>query len=362
MAKLKRPVKFVSVIKAGRSHYVYYRRGDFSRRILCDQNDIDRIEREAAQISQELEGGPKPVAYAPETLGWLIDEYKASHWWGALKPATQSCYERTFKVLTAGEPSVAAMPVKWFDRPKILRLRDDAWHPRYKRWLANMTVTVLGLLLKYAYDRGYVKANPLAESVRKIRKPKTGLQPNRPWKPNELRVVLEEAAQPVRLVLTLIACTGLRKSDAFKVTTGDVAGGTIEVVTNKREMPVALPIHWLLSQAIAERQGPDLGPLCIGRRGRPYTPDGFDTQWHKLKSRLEKEGKIGPGLTLHGLRHTLGTKLKEAGLSDGDIADVLGQATVTMARLYSKNAALPEDVQDRIRRLEIGGPRSQKVL
>lgn len=54
------------------------------------------------------------------------------------------------------------------------------------------------------------------------------------------------------------------------------------------------------------------------------------------------EGKIGKGLTLHGLRHTLGKMLKEAGLSDGDIADILGQSGTAMARHYSREADLPE--------------------
>jgi integrase len=32
-----------------------------------------------------------------------------------------------------------------------------------------------------------------------------------------------------------------------------------------------------------------------------------------LRDQLENEGKVGTGLTFHGLRHTVGTKLADAG-------------------------------------------------
>lgn len=45
-----------------------------------------------------------------------------------------------------------------------------------------------------------------------------------------------------------------------------------------------------------------------------------------------------PGLTLKGLRHTVGTILAEMGKDDGTIALILGHATEAMAKHYSKRA------------------------
>src|SRR3954454_20790622 len=69
------------------------------------------------------------------------------------------------------------------------------------------------------------------------------------------------------------------------------------------------------------------------------------------QKRLEAEGLIEAGLTPHGLRHTLGTRLREAGADDRTIADILGQKSVSMARHYSENAALPAHARALVRSL-----------
>jgi integrase len=60
----------------------------------------------------------------------------------------------------------------------------------------------------------------------------------------------------------------------------------------------------------------------------------------QFKKGLEAEGLVEPGLTMHGLRHTLGTRLRGAGADDRTIADILGQKSVSIGRFYSESAAL----------------------
>ena len=55
-----------------------------------------------------------------------------------------------------------------------------------------------------------------------------------------------------------------------------------------------------------------------------------------MRKGLEKEGKVGPGLTLYGLRHTLAVILREGGADERTIADALGQRTIEMARHYAR--------------------------
>ena len=55
---------------------------------------------------------------------------------------------------------------------------------------------------------------------------------------------------------------------------------------------------------------------------------------------LEGEGRIGPGLTLYGLRHTVAVILRELGFDERTIADAFGQKTIEMARHYADGADL----------------------
>lgn len=59
---------------------------------------------------------------------------------------------------------------------------------------------------------------------------------------------------------------------------------------------------------------------------------------------LKREEKVGDGLTFHGLRHTVGTLLVEAGHHLDTVRRWLGQKTLAMAIRYSETA----DTSDRM--------------
>ena len=60
---------------------------------------------------------------------------------------------------------------------------------------------------------------------------------------------------------------------------------------------------------------PKVATVAVASKlGRGYSGDGFRSSFQRLRVRLESEGKIGFGLTFHGLRHTVATR-NQAGLS-----------------------------------------------
>ena len=61
---------------------------------------------------------------------------------------------------------------------------------------------------------------------------------------------------------------------------------------------------------------------------------------------------IASGLTLKGLRHTVATTLREAGLDERRIADLLGQKTPSMALHYSRSANLGDKNRETMATLE----------
>lgn len=56
--------------------------------------------------------------------------------------------------------------------------------------------------------------------------------------------------------------------------------------------------------------------------------------------RLEADSRVGPALTLYGLRHTVAVILLEIGFDARTIADALGQKTIERARHCAKGADL----------------------
>lgn len=90
----------------------------------------------------------------------------------------------------------------------------------------------------------------------------------------------------------------------------------------------------------AKRDGRKVGnKLVLNRLGKPYTKDGLDSSFDRIKRNLVKKGKIRPGLTFHGLRKSLGKAAADAGFSENDIAGALGQANPASARVYTQEAA-----------------------
>jgi hypothetical protein len=68
---------------------------------------------------------------------------------------------------------------------------------------------------------------------------------------------------------------------------------------------VRTPVPRLVSDALEVLLPHDATRLIVNSRGRPWTPDGFRVSVFKLLGALEEEGRVGPGLTVHGLRHTV---------------------------------------------------------
>lgn len=90
----------------------------------------------------------------------------------------------------------------------------------------------------------------------------------------------------------------------------------------------------------------------IGARGRPYTQAGFQRRFFGLLRKLADAGMVESGLSFHGLRHTVGTRLAEAGCDSRTIAAILGQQTTAMADHYSRRADRRHLAEAAIEKLE----------
>jgi integrase len=296
----------------------------------------------------ELERSSKTTEALPGSLGHVMRAYMRSAEWGSLRQKTRFSYERALEILKPLE----GMPLHKITRPFVFALRDTKILPKRGAWHANYAVTVMRILLGFAHDRGWIPTNPLSDRIKKIKIARRGGPANRPWSADECRVVLERAPSQLAIPIALAMFSGLRKSDVLSATTAAIHDGEITVRTSKRGRQISVPLHPTLMGIIARRPKSDAVQIAVNSHGSPWTESGFNASFRTFKIGLENENVIGKGLTLHGLRHTLGTRLREAGADDRTIGDILGQKSTAMARHYSESAQLPQQARELLMNLD----------
>ena len=111
------------------------------------------------------------------------------------------------------------------------------------------------------------------------------------------------------------AYTGLSKGDVLKFPWSARDGG--EIRQGKNDDSLWIPEHSELKKVLD--QTPRRGTIVVvNTQEKPYSKDGFPTEFCKINNRLLREGKIGKVLTFHGLLHTVATKLAATAASLAD--------------------------------------------
>jgi integrase len=276
----------------------------------------------------------KVVKDKPGTLGLLICAYRKSPALQDLAPQTRYDYQKMFDYLRP----IADTPLVRFDRPLVVRIRDKAAASKGRRF-GNYVKAVLSIIFGWGRERGFLVDNP-ASGIKDLRRPKGAPEANRPWSDAERDAVLDAAPDHMRPAIALMMFTGLGPKDALTLPRNFVKGGEIATRRAKTGGPVFWPMPRPLAAILAKAPSHAATTLCANSRGLPWTLDGFRASWCKVWVTLEKDGLIGPGLTLYGLRHTVAVILRESGCDERTIADALGQKTIEMARHYAKGADL----------------------
>jgi integrase len=165
--------------------------------------------------------------------------------------------------------------------------------------------------------------------------------------------VLGAATGGIRVGIALGMFGALREGDVIRFPWSGYDGSAIEWTQGKTGDEVWLPAHRelraILDEAAKTRSAVT---VVVNHIGVPYTGNGFRVMFFRLVRQLQAEGKVGPGLTFHGLRHLTGKLLDEAGCDTRTIAAVLGQRSEAMARHYSEEGDRRRRVVVAIKKLE----------
>lgn len=288
--------------------------------------EIEALDAAAQGVARIETAGPDG------TLGGLVRAYRAGPEWRALAAASRTSYERVFEFLRALDDA----RLETFTPAGILRLRDRVAERKAApkgRWFANYTVKVLRLLFAWGRPRDWIATNPAAD-VKMIARPRGMPRANRPWSAAERAAVLDAAPAQLKAPIALGMYAGAREGDVLRMTRAAWDGKSAAWRAQKNGRELWVRAHPRLIEALAHVPA-DALMLCLTSRGRAWTQSGFRASFFKLIRALEAEGKVAPGLTFHGLRHTLGDALAEANCTTEEIEAVLG-VTPAMARHYSQ--------------------------
>jgi len=166
------------------------------------------------------------------------------------------------------------------------------------------------------------------------------------------RAVLEAARPHERVPIALAMFLGLRVSDVARFPRNGVQNGLARLETGKTGQSIVVPVHPDLAALVAAAPRHNATTLAATSRGRPWTRRGLQTALRRILDRLDLRA-----LTFHGLRHTCGTLLAEAGADLDTIRRWLGQATLEMAKHYSEQANRSKGTRAIVRKLDVLGTR-----
>lgn len=279
-----------------------------------------------------LERKLKTQTALPGTLGQLLASYRSSPAYTDLASATRQGYSRMMNLLKP----LHDMPVVELTPQFIAGMRDRI-AKKHGRRQANYIMAVVSVACEHGKEHGIIADNPV-KGVKRLRRDRNLPLANRPWTQDERRVVLTEAPAQLRVPVALAMFTGLRKGDVLTLTKKAIRNGRIWRRTGKTGQEVSIPIHPDLAKLLAAAPIQDAVTVAATTNGTPWTVSGFNSTFIKAIAKLEKVGRVEHGLTFHGLRHTCGTLLVEAGFDIDTVRRWLGQKTLAMAIHYSKTA------------------------
>ncbi|HEV2606186.1 MAG TPA: tyrosine-type recombinase/integrase [Microvirga sp.] len=243
----------------------------------------------------------------------LIAEFKASSGFpkGA---ATQKEYRRYLGII---EEQFGTMPLKAVEdrraRGVFMEWRDTLKATPRK---ADYAWSVLARVLSFGKDRGRITTN-VCEGGGRLYEAR---RQEKIWTPDHISRFKAEARAELHLALVLALWTGQRQGDLLKLRWSDYQDRKIRVFQSKGQKWVTIPVGDTLADWLKMAPMRAL-TILTGQRGRPWTGDGFRTEWGKVCERAGIDD-----VTFHDLRGTAVTRLAKAGCSVAEIASLTGHA------------------------------------
>lgn len=338
-------LKGLSIYQRRGKWYVYYRHN--GRALIQGfegtRDDLNKEIEKPAFFAAYAEVADQPKAKGFGTLGGLIDFYKTKKKWKKLAPRTQADYQKVFDWLEAkGQMKTLVKTIK----PKHMVLtRDKAAEDKYLKF-SNDALSVLSAAFKtgITYDYAGLTVNPVRD-IERLKPDEMSKSANRRWTKQEWDKTWQIVPPHIRPVLALAKHAGMRGQDIAVLRWDNITEASdgvkfLRYKTLKNKVDVCLIVGKELQSALDMEEKTTL-TICKNSLGRPFpSENAMRKAWQDFKASpiFDKSIPTGADLTLHGLRVTFASELKERGFSNQEIARALGDKTERMGGHYSRGA------------------------
>jgi integrase len=326
---------------APRRYIVWFEDSDAKGRtetLPLGSTEKDALDRQAELRGKKARGervAPARVTLKDFTEAWLAEQLAA----GRLKAKTHEDYSRSLRLHVL--PHIGRRRLQEVTIDDVAALVTRMQRDGKKAWTIRAMLTPLSRVFASAVRRGVVSANPV-RGLDKSERPRSDQKRMQILTTVEITKLLEAAtAGWQRTLLATLAFTGMRISEALRLTWGDVdfTMGLVTVQTSKTEAGEGREIVLMPSLGRLLREHKLSSGMSLEEH--PVFPSATGRQRDRrnvLRWALEPAREaIGSDITLHGLRHTFASILIGQGMDVTFVAAQLGHADPAITlRLYAK--------------------------
>lgn len=274
----------------------------------------------------------------PGRISGLVIDYKASDAYAAVAETTKGLWKPWFDRISE---DLGKLSIKSFDDPRIRQVIKK-WRSKWKATprQADTGKQVLSVMLSYAAGEGRLAVNPCIGIENLYEVDRSGLI----WLPEDFALFAKHNSIEFMFALRLASLTGLRKSDLIRLRWDHIDDMAITLPTGKSrgrlsyEVPLYAELRGLLAEIKAHWRGRAVQPLTVlaGERAGQWTPNGFGTAWQRARVAVEDVLDRDWHLTFHDARGTAATKFSLIGLTDEEIAEMLGWEKEDVTKIINR--------------------------
>jgi integrase/recombinase XerD len=275
----------------------------------------------AEQIRREMEEG-KGVKHVPisEAIETFLAEQQA-------RALTESTLRKLRTLTTSFKEFSAERNIVNISQASIEQARKFRASWKDSPISALKKLERLRSFFKFCVDSGWLKDNP----AKLLKSPIVTDPPTLPFTDAEVEKIIQHATGKWRALVLLLVTSGLRISDAMKLTPAEINDGRLFLYMQKTRVPVYVPLPEFLLHEL--RQLPLEGGYYFWKREPGSKLETASGNARRAFRQICKEAKV-VNAHPHRFRDTFAVRLLQAGVPLQDVSILLGHTSIKVTEKH----------------------------